>query len=381
MSRLLFPLLGLVAAIGPVVGLAILANRIIQTELADRTIETMASDRRDALELALAGSITGDSLDVRVSPDTSLAGVMEFGDLRQLDLLRGDGTIVWSSTPEAIGTKLEISSSERAAFSGAIGVWLGSGSDGAAIIDYVLPVRSDANAAPVLVGRARGDDDGQVAEASRRADALRGILVVAAGGLGLLAAVAVAAGQLREWRRGERHRRLALHDGLTGLANRPHFHQRLGEAIAGGYRGKGKVGLVLVDLDGFKAINDTGGHGAGDRLLLRVSTKLAEATRRHELPCRIGGDEFAVIVPNLKDRAELVALADRLHSELDLMVDFTNGRSLRVTASMGLAIFPDDAKTPDELVAAADVGMYRVKASRKAKMQAAIGAAAGAVRA
>jgi diguanylate cyclase (GGDEF)-like protein len=378
-SKMLFPLLGLVAAVGPVVGVTVLADRLIRSELVDRTISTMADDRRDGIEAAVTPGLRGDAVTVTVDPSVSadLRLVMAAGEISQLDLVRGDGTIAWSSA-DLTGGQTPISAAETGAFAGAVEVIVGATADGSTSLQYALPVRNAGSGAPVLVARATGLDDGQLVEAGTRAGALRSILIAAAAGLGLLAAVAVATGQLREWRRNERHRRLALHDGLTGLANRAHFHQRLGEAVAGGYRGKGKVGLVLIDLDGFKAINDTGGHGAGDRLLLRVATKLAEATRRHELPCRIGGDEFAVVVPNLKDRAELVQLADRLHAELDLMVDFTNGRSLRVTASMGLSVFPDDARTPDELVAAADVGMYRVKAGRKAMMHAAIGTASAA---
>lgn len=378
-SKVLYPLLGLAAVVGPVTGATILADRLIKTELRDRTLEALAADRQLALEAALAGVVTGEPLTVTVDDNAAggvLAPVLGQSGLDRVDLVRGDGAVVWSSEAGVAGTTIDLSVEERAAFRGDAGAVVGAETDSVTAVTFAVPIR-DGSGTPLVVARAAGDDGGQLAEASARAAALRSVLRVGAGGLTLLAVVAFAAGQLREWRRNERHRRLALHDGLTGLANRPHFHQRLGEAVAGAYRGKGRVGLVLVDLDGFKAINDTGGHSAGDRLLLRVATKLSEATRRHELPCRIGGDEFAVIVPDLKDREELVNLADRLHAELDLMVDFTNGRSLRVTASMGLAVFPEDGRTPDDLVAAADVGMYRVKAGRKAMMKAAIGAAAG----
>jgi diguanylate cyclase (GGDEF)-like protein len=186
-------------------------------------------------------------------------------------------------------------------------------------------------------------------------------LLIALGPLCLWSLGAVR-GQLR------RTRVMALNDQLTGLGNRVHFQDRLDEAIAGAQRGDGQVGLVMVDLDGFKAINDTGGHAAGDRLLKRVAAGLQEATRRNEVACRLGGDEFAVVVPRLASREALVALADRLHERLDLDVPFSDGRTLRITASMGLAVFPQDADNADDLVNTADRGMYGVKAARRSKL-------------
>lgn len=163
-------------------------------------------------------------------------------------------------------------------------------------------------------------------------------------------------------------RRLATSDSLTGLANRGHFHERLEEAVAAAARGRSKVGLVMLDLDGFKAINDTGGHAAGDRLLKRVAATLQSGTRRNETVCRLGGDEFAVILPRPDSREDLTNLAERLHKDLDISVDFSDGRSLRVTASIGLALFPDDATSGDDLVNVADMAMYKVKAARAAKL-------------
>lgn len=161
---------------------------------------------------------------------------------------------------------------------------------------------------------------------------------------------------------------LATSDNLTGLANRMQFHERLDEALAGARRNDTRVGLLLLDLDGFKIINDTGGHAAGDRLLRRVAAGLGEVTRRNELACRLGGDEFAVVAPSVADREELRSLADRLHERLDLPVSFADGRTLRVTASIGVALYPDDAGTSDELVTFADTAMYRVKSARKAQL-------------
>ena len=213
-------------------------------------------------------------------------------------------------------------------------------------------------------------DDVVVAAAAESASRLRYLFA------GALVAMFVALVPLSWWSLGEVRRQyrktriLAMSDTLTGLANRTQLLPRLGEAIAGAQRADDLVGLVMLDLDGGKAFNDLGGHAAGDRLLRRVAAALGSATRRNEVACRLGGDEFAVVAPRIKSRSELRQLADRLHEELDIYVDFSDGRRLRVTASLGLALYPDDARTGDDLLHVADVGMYTVKASRKAKLPA-----------
>ena len=135
-------------------------------------------------------------------------------------------------------------------------------------------------------------------------------------------------------------------------------------------RGAVTFKAIILNSTAHFDMTDTGGHAAGDRLLKRVAAALGEATRRHEVPCRLGGDEFAVVVPRLDGRDELRKLADRLHEQLDMPVQFNDGRTLRVTASLGLALYPEDATNADDLVNVADKSMYAVKASRKAKLPA-----------
>ena len=187
-------------------------------------------------------------------------------------------------------------------------------------------------------------------------------LLIALGPLCLWSLGAVR-GQLR------RTRVMALNDPLTGLGNRVHFGDRLDEAIAGAQRGDGQVGLVMVDLDGFKAINDTGGHAAGDRLLKRVA---AGPPRSH--PPRRGG-----MSPGRRRNSPSWCLGWRLakpwwhwptastNASISMWPSRTGG-TLRVTASMGLAVFPEDADNADDLVNTADRGMYGVKAARRAKL-------------
>ena len=278
-----------------------------------------------------------------------------------------DGVAVYSTTSAEVGEITGMGDISPAALRG---VASGLGGDAAATqpVVYSVPVAIDG--VTVAAARVAIPDDVVVAAAAESASRLRYLFA------GALVAMFVALVPLSWWSLGEVRRQyrktriLAMSDNLTGLANRTQFHQRLDEAIAGAQRSDDHVGLVMLDLDGFKAINDLGGHAAGDRLLRRVAAALGSATRRNEVACRLGGDEFAVVAPRIKSRGELRQLADRLHEELDIYVDFSDGRRLRVTASLGLALYPDDARTGDDLLHVADVGMYTVKASRKAKLPA-----------
>ncbi len=277
-----------------------------------------------------------------------------------------DGTVVYSPDRSEIGEPVGLDAVASSALRGVASGEVGSGPEDTTPVAYSIPVSVDGRT--LAVARVDVADDGPIADAVADADRL--VFLFA----GALLAIVVALVPLCWWSLGEvrrqyrRTRTLAMNDNLTGLANRTQFHERLDEAIAAAGRSDANVGLVLLDLDGFKAINDTGGHAAGDRLLKRVAAALGEATRRHEVPCRLGGDEFAVVVPRLDGRDELRKLADRLHEQLDLKVQFNDGRSLRVTASLGLALYPDDAADADDLVNVADKSMYAVKAARKAKL-------------
>jgi len=148
----------------------------------------------------------------------------------------------------------------------------------------------------------------------------------------------------------------ALTDGLTGIANRRAFDARLDDEIQRAARFRHAMGLVLVDIDGLKRMNDTRGHVRGDVLVCAVATVLREQARGIDLVARIGGDEFAVIVPEAS-RAGADALVQRLaQTARACQVD---GVPLRV--SMGVAVYPDDGTTPDALIAQADRHMYADK--------------------
>jgi len=157
---------------------------------------------------------------------------------------------------------------------------------------------------------------------------------------------------------------LALHDSLTGLANRNLFADRLSHAIAEARRRDEKVGLLLLDLDRFKEVNDSLGHQEGDRLLCQIAEALVGAVRDHDTIARLGGDEFAVILTGVKDIDDALVAARRVSSVLEVPLDF-NGVAVTPQASMGIAFYPDNGHDGDTLLVKADIAMYSAKANRQ----------------
>ncbi|MGH9284951.1 MAG: putative bifunctional diguanylate cyclase/phosphodiesterase, partial [Acidimicrobiales bacterium] len=166
------------------------------------------------------------------------------------------------------------------------------------------------------------------------------------------------------WRqaREEELRHLALHDGLTGLANRELFHDHLAHAFAARRRSAGRQAVLLVDLDGFKTINDSLGHAAGDEVLVTVGERLRSRARPCDTVARLGGDEFAVLVENTT-LAEVESLARRLIDVIRLPIALL-GKEVVVSGSLGIAA-GDQATDTEALLRNADVAMYRAKAAGK----------------
>ncbi|MFL6657824.1 MAG: EAL domain-containing protein [Massilia sp.] len=156
----------------------------------------------------------------------------------------------------------------------------------------------------------------------------------------------------------------AYHDILTDLPNRMLFKDRLGLAVIQAKRKVTELAVMFIDLDRFKLVNDTLGHVKGDELLQQVSLRLKECLRRGDTLARQGGDEFTIVLPELRDRDDATAIADKFLECLQRPFDL-DGYEVHISASIGIAIYPGDGESIDELLRHADIAMYQVKALGK----------------
>jgi diguanylate cyclase (GGDEF)-like protein len=159
----------------------------------------------------------------------------------------------------------------------------------------------------------------------------------------------------------ERTERSAVTDGLTGLYNHSFFLQALRQEVLRSKRHGLRAALLLLDLDDFKQVNDERGHVEGDRVLMRAAAVVREGVREIDVAARYGGEEFAVLLPDTS-RLGAFVVAERIRRRIEER--FARGRSV-VTLSGGIAVFPDDAGTPADLIVQADAGLYGAKAAGK----------------
>jgi len=156
----------------------------------------------------------------------------------------------------------------------------------------------------------------------------------------------------------------ATHDGMTGLANRALFMDRLRNAVALADRNGCLSGVLMIDLDGLKEINDTCGHRTGDAIILEFSTRLKKVTRQTDTAARLGGDEFGVVLTQLEDSEGIYSAANRLETEIAPSLHFEN-KQYQLSASIGCALIPQDGLEPEKIMEVADQRMYLAKQGRK----------------
>ncbi|MBD5802367.1 Cyclic di-GMP phosphodiesterase Gmr [Azoarcus sp. Aa7] len=154
--------------------------------------------------------------------------------------------------------------------------------------------------------------------------------------------------------------RVAHHDHLTGLANRVVLDDRIAHAIRRGQRQGSVFSLLVIDLDGFKAVNDRFGHSAGDELLKALALRLSNCVRASDTVARLGGDEFVVLLEAMNDPAHALQVGDKIVAELSRPVPLGE-EVVRVGASVGIALFPGDGEDANALMLAADHAMYGAK--------------------
>jgi diguanylate cyclase (GGDEF)-like protein/PAS domain S-box-containing protein len=184
------------------------------------------------------------------------------------------------------------------------------------------------------------------------------------GDTNFLVAVANVVAAVVERRRAEEEvRHQALHDSLTGLPNRTLLGDRLEQALSASSRDGTRVGLLLLDLDGFKDVNDSLGHHAGDQLLRQVADRLVGVLRGSDTVSRLGGDEFAVCLPDVSSTAEASAIAAKLLTVLQRPFELAE-MAVTVSASVGVAVSGQHGHEPSLLLQRADIAMYRAKRAR-----------------
>jgi diguanylate cyclase (GGDEF)-like protein/PAS domain S-box-containing protein len=161
--------------------------------------------------------------------------------------------------------------------------------------------------------------------------------------------------------------RQAFHDGLTGLANRALFRDRLDHALAQGARARSSLAVLLVDLDGFKLVNDSLGHDVGDQLLQQIAERFSAVSRPSDTLARLGGDEFALLLEGANE-ATATRLAQRLLASLSEPIDIAE-RSLRLAASIGIVTNVGEGADSDALIRDADLAMYAAKEAGRGRYE------------
>ncbi|MFA5982585.1 MAG: ABC transporter substrate-binding protein [Methylococcaceae bacterium] len=162
----------------------------------------------------------------------------------------------------------------------------------------------------------------------------------------------------------EEIKNIAYRDSLTGLDNRYHLFVLAEQILKMAQRGKYKVAVCFVDLDSFKSINDSLGHTAGDQVLINVGRILRSFIRQSDVAVRFGGDEFVLLLNNVNSKQDIAESLGQIHAALCKPIPYQK-EQLYVTASIGVAIYPDDASNIDTLIDLADSEMYRIKSSNK----------------
>ena len=153
-------------------------------------------------------------------------------------------------------------------------------------------------------------------------------------------------------------------DQLTDISNRFSLEKRLDAQIEEARQNAGIFGLIYIDLDEFKQVNDLYGHHVGDLYLQEVALRMKRQLRPNDLLARLGGDEFAVLLPSVRNRAGVEEIAQRLENSFSVPVTL-EGHTIQGTASFGIALYPENGATRDELLSVADAAMYAVKNSMR----------------
>ena len=371
-----FALLGGVLSL--IIGVALSA--LVASMVRERSVATAQSSATQAVGFVtrLVQTLAQDngSAKVKVSGQLADATDITFRTLQDVKWFAGyeaylpSGQVVYSDDHNLIGTKVPVTGGIAAAFKGTVSHTTASARDSAhvremqarfgSLMRFDIPLQGNPGSKPPAVVRvwiAYGPTSQAVSHDIRRVWLLLGAGMLLFY-LGMFRLVASASRRLR--RQSESNRRMATHDGLTGLPNRGLLRDRTRQALAATARSGRHVGLMLLDLDRFKEVNDTLGHHYGDELLRQIGKRLPVALRSADTVGRLGGDEFVVMLPDLADAADLWAAAERISAAFDEPFHLYEV-TLDVDTSIGMALSPEHGSSFDELLQRADIAMYAAK--------------------
>ncbi|WP_139112184.1 GGDEF domain-containing protein, partial [Acidithiobacillus thiooxidans] len=160
-------------------------------------------------------------------------------------------------------------------------------------------------------------------------------------------------------------KKIARHDGLTGLPNRRFLENQMEKAIARAERHHRLLAVCMMDLDGFKPVNDIYGHDAGDEVLVALGKRLPEALRKSDFASRLGGDEFVLLVEDLEDLDDLADIMKKIEDTITAPIPLSSGETVQIRASMGVVLYPfADTDTGDKLLRLADQALYESKRNK-----------------
>jgi diguanylate cyclase (GGDEF)-like protein len=354
--------------------------------LANR-LEAMFEDRLVAAARDVTAPGTQAMVDFFSTPEDYVAGYppekaaalkgvlgryVDAGIISNMRAYRLDGLVVWSPDATEIGEHHPLTERTLQARDGEVHAFVADGSTVSPAVEGVGPGKTVILLNPIRFpgsGEITGITElyipyGTLAQAMDQD--VRRIYQLLGGGLlalWLLLGRIVTSASRTLRRQAAENERLALHDSLTGLPNRTLFQAELEQAIARAARAGRNVGVLLLDLDRFKEVNDSLGHHQGDELLVEVAERLRGTIRAGDTVARLGGDEFAVVLHDLDGADDAARSAARIHRVLEAPVDLGE-LQVQVEASIGIALHPVHGDDAGILVQRADVAMYAAKAAR-----------------
>jgi diguanylate cyclase (GGDEF)-like protein len=378
--RFTLPRLGLLGKFAvlsflPVLVLGVALGTYLEGRIHERAVTKSQRAAQLIAQLGIQPQLTAIDLERGLSPaqlieiDRSLAGGLADSDIEGVKIWNRAGTIVYADDRSVIGRSFERTDELEGALGGRVVSEVSDGGEDAEdadhagrgdVLEVYVPLRFPGSVEPLGAFEIYLSYAPIAAEIAAETRTVNLILLA---GLGLLYAsiFKIVQGASRKLRRqAELNEHQALHDPLTSLPNRSLFRDRIEHAIATAHRDGGSVGVLIMDVDRFKEVNDTLGHHSGDELLVELGMRLRGALREVDTVARLGGDEFGIVLPGAGSPVHVAEVAERIREALREPF-VMQGLPLAVEVSVGGALVPLHAPDADTAIQRADVAMYLAK--------------------